>query len=93
MISDIGGRRPTPDRQPTQPAFGHAHDGRHPAPIDSKLSDQDIFELTEAVGKRGGSFEQALALALRRADPTNKRLILEQWPQLVTKFGPDGTLR
>ena len=54
---------------------------------------QDIFELTEAVGKRGGSFEQALALTLRRADPTNKRLILEQWPQLVTKFGPDGTLR
>ena len=93
MISDIGGRRPTPDRQPTQPAQRHAHDGRHPEPIDFTLSNQDIFELTEAVEKRGGSFEKALALALRRADPTNKRLILEQWPQLVTKFGPNGTLR
>ena len=44
MISDIGGRRPTPDRQPTQPAQRHAHDGRHPEPIDFTLSNQDIFE-------------------------------------------------
>jgi|ETNvirenome_6_85_1030632.scaffolds.fasta_scaffold104785_2 hypothetical protein len=89
-ISEAGGRRPTPDRQPPLP---DADQLRHPKPIDSKLSDQDIFDLTETALKRGGSFEQAMAHALRRADPTNKRLILETWPQLVSKFGPGGSLK
>ena len=86
-ISDTGGRRPTPDRQPTRPG---ADQLRHSEPIDSKLSDQAIFDLTEIALKKGGSFEQAMARAIREADPNNKRLILEQWPQLVAKYGPDG---
>tara|TARA_R100000458_G_scaffold52454_1_gene53981 strand:- start:143 stop:415 length:273 start_codon:yes stop_codon:yes gene_type:complete len=87
MISDIGGRRPTPDRQPTQPG---ADQHRHPEPIDRKLSDQEIFDLSEIALKKGGSFEQAMARAIREADPSNKRLILEQWPQLIDKYGPNG---
>ena len=88
-ISDTGGRRPTPDRRPTRPG---ADQLRHPEPIDSRLSDQDIFDLTETAFKRGGSFEKAIAQALRRADPINKRLILETWPGLIEKFGPKGSL-
>ncbi len=86
-ISDTGGRRPTPDRRPTRPG---ADQLRHPEPIDRKLSDQEIFDLSEIALRNGGSFEQAMARAIREADPNNKRLILEQWPQLVDKYGPDG---
>ncbi len=86
MISDTGGRRPTPDRQ-TNPA---GPDPRHSEPIDSKLTPQAIFDLTEAALKKGGSFEIALAKAIREGDPTNQRLILEQFPRLIDKYGPDG---
>ena len=86
-ISDTGGRRPTPDRRPTRPSADHT---RHHEPIDRKLSDQEIFNLSETALRNGGSFEQAMARAIREADPINRRLILEQWPQLVEKYGPDG---
>ena len=90
-LSDTGGRRPTPERRfLSRP---EADQPRHLKPIDSKLSDQAIFDLTEIALEKGGNFEKAMARAIREADPTNKALILEQWPQLIDKYGPEGWCR
>jgi hypothetical protein len=37
----------------------------------------------------GGSFVSAIAQALRYADPTNRQRLLDAFPELVAKYGPD----
>lgn len=39
---------------------------------------------------RGGSFCAAFAQTLRYADPCNRTRLLEAFPDLVEKYGPNG---
>ena len=38
----------------------------------------------------GGSFVGAIAQALRFADPVNRQRLLDAFPDLVQKYGPQG---
>ena len=37
----------------------------------------------------GGSFVSSIAQALRYADPNNRQRLLDAFPELVAKYGPD----
>jgi len=39
---------------------------------------------------RGGSFVAAIGAALRYADPVNRQRLLDAFPDLVEKYGPNG---
>ena len=91
MISEFSGsRRPTPDR-PTPLSSADLDDKPRVS-----ITDEEIFGITKVVleGGKAGSFERALAHAIRCGDPLNKRLLLEQFPRLIEKFHPTyGYLR
>lgn len=38
----------------------------------------------------GGSFVSSIAQALRFADPKNRQTLLDAFPDLVQKYGPQG---
>ena len=83
-MTETGSRRPTPDR-PT-PLSSADLDDR----LRVSITDEEIFGITKNIleGGKAGSFERALAHAIRCGDPLNKRLLLEQFPRLVEKFHP-----
>ena len=91
MISEFpGSRRPTPDR-PTPLSSADLDDKPRVS-----ITDEEIFQLTKIIleGGKAGSFERALAHAIRCGDALNKRLLLEQFPRLIDKFHPTyGYLR
>ena len=39
---------------------------------------------------KGGSFVSTLAQALRYADPNNRERLLNAFPELVQRYGPNG---
>ena len=52
------------------------------------MSDPDIFWTLQTACQFGGSFYQALGYAGIKADPSNKRRILDAFPELVATYGP-----
>ena len=51
------------------------------------MTDQDIYWTLATACQYGGSFYQALAYAGLKADPSNKRRILDAFPELVAAYG------
>ena len=47
-------------------------------------------ELVTRMETMGGSFISALGLALRYADPKNSQRLLDTFPDVVEKYGPNG---
>lgn len=47
-------------------------------------------ELVTRMETMGGSFISALGLALRYADPKNRQRLLDTFPDVVDKYGPNG---
>jgi len=56
------------------------------------MTDQDIYWTLAAACQYGGSFYQALGYAGLKADPGNKRRILDAFPELVATYGPRASL-
>lgn len=50
------------------------------------MDPQEFHNMTVAMRKYGGSFVNALAVALRYADPSNRDKILAAFPELVSKY-------
>lgn len=50
---------------------------------------EEFHQLTENMMK-GGSFVSTLAQALRYADPNNRERLLNAFPELVARYGPNG---
>lgn len=47
--------------------------------LPQNISDADIFHVTEAMIRYGGSFMSNLGRALRQADMENRRIIMANW--------------
>lgn len=54
-------------------------------------TDQQIHTLLTA-RRFGGNFIRFLATAGLFADPTNRALIFQHWPQLMQEYGPTSCL-
>lgn len=52
------------------------------------MNDSDIYWTFQAALQYGGGFYHALATAGVKADPNNKRRILEAFPELYATYGP-----
>lgn len=50
---------------------------------------EEFHQLTENMMK-GGSFVSTLAQALRYADPINRDRLLNAFPDVVERYGPNG---
>jgi hypothetical protein len=56
------------------------------------MSDRDIYWTLATACQYGGSFYQALALAGLKADPSNKRRIIDAFPEMVATYGTASKL-
>jgi len=54
------------------------------------MTHQDYFVLTETMIRYGGNFMQKLAEAIRAADSDNKQKIIDVYPDVVEKYGPNS---
>lgn len=54
------------------------------------MTPNEFTQLICCMEARGGSFVSALAQALRYADPTNRKRLLDAFPDIVQKYGPNG---
>lgn len=52
------------------------------------LSSQDYYILTETMRKYGGHFMSKLADTICVADSTNKKKLIDAFPEIVTTYGP-----
>jgi hypothetical protein len=56
------------------------------------MTDSDIYWTLATACQHGGSFYQALACAGIKADPSNRRRILDAFPELVATYGTASRL-
>ena len=54
------------------------------------LNDQELYATLECMEINGGNFAAQLVRAFKAADPANRRKILDTWPELFEKHGPNG---
>lgn len=59
--------------------------------IQNTMTPNQLTQMICLMESRGGSFVSALALALRYADPSNRARLLDAFPDIVKKYGPDST--
>lgn len=52
------------------------------------LNSQDYYILTETMRKYGGHFMSKLADAICVADSSNKKKLIDAFPEVVTTYGP-----
>jgi len=50
----------------------------------------ELHAMIARMDSYGGSFVSSIAQALRFADPTNRQRLLDAFPDLVQKYGPQG---
>lgn len=58
----------------------------------SEMTSAQQAQTNRAMAQFGGSFVDALARAWRLADATNGPRLMEAFPEIVSKYGPDGDL-
>jgi hypothetical protein len=58
----------------------------------SAMTDADIYWTFATAYQHGGSFYQALAHAGLKADPSNKRRILDAFPEFAATYGAASRL-
>ena len=58
--------------------------------IQLQHSDPTIYATVERIETFGGGFAAQLMAAFKKADPANRRKILDTWPELFEKHGPNG---
>lgn len=56
--------------------------------IFQKMNNQDYYILTETMRRYGGHFMSKLADAICVADLTNKKKLIDAFPEVVTTYGP-----
>lgn len=56
--------------------------------IFQKMTHQDYYILTETMRKYGGHFMSKLADAICVADSSNKKKLIDAFPEVVTTYGP-----
>lgn len=61
-------------------------------PLAIPMTDPDIYWTLATACQYGGSFYQALAYAGIKADPANKRRILDAFPEMVATYGTASRL-
>jgi len=54
------------------------------------MTPNELHQLICSMESKGGSFISALAQALRYADPTNRVRLINAFPDVVEKYGPNG---
>jgi 2-oxo-4-hydroxy-4-carboxy--5-ureidoimidazoline (OHCU) decarboxylase len=54
------------------------------------MTPTELTQLICTMETKGGSFVGALAQALRYADPANRKRLLDAFPDVVQKYGPNG---
>jgi hypothetical protein len=54
------------------------------------MTDIEIYEMTCRMEEYGGSFVVALAYAMRKADVTNKKRLIDAFPEYVNEYGPNS---
>tara|TARA_R100001082_G_scaffold82947_1_gene49736 strand:+ start:579 stop:866 length:288 start_codon:yes stop_codon:yes gene_type:complete len=90
MISDIGGRRPTPasyrSQSPSRPNGDNSNLSLSP------MNQSEVLNTFKTALNHGSSFESALGKAGVLADADNKALMLRTWPFLLQKYGPSTCL-
>jgi hypothetical protein len=52
------------------------------------MTPTETYQLTVRMETYGGKFVSALAVAIRYADPINKKKLLAAFPEIVIKYGP-----
>ena len=77
LLSDVGGRRPTPDL-PTVPKRILT------------MPDTEVLKTLRRALNYGGGFTAALAKAALLADEYNRAKILTEWPYLFNEYGPES---
>jgi len=60
--------------------------------MELNLSHEDYLILAETMSRYGGNFCIKLADAIRAADPTNKKKIVQAFPEIVEKYGRGSSL-
>ncbi len=90
MISDIGGRRPTPTAHNSQPPSRPKGDNSNLSV--SPMNQSEVLNTFKTALNHGSSFESALGKAGILADADNKALMLRTWPFLLQKYGPSTCL-
>ena len=53
------------------------------------MNSTQLHSMIALMEKYGGSFVTAIAQALRYADPANRQRLLNAFPDLVEKYGPN----
>jgi hypothetical protein len=54
------------------------------------MNSTELHAMIVCMDSYGGSFVSSIAQALRFADPTNRQRLLDAFPDLVQKYGPQG---
>ena len=90
MISDIGGRRPTPTAYSSQPP--RPMEGGNPTLSIGQMTGTEVLNIFKTAAHHGSGFQKRLAQAGILADPDNKALILRTWPFFVQTYGPGTAL-
>jgi 2-oxo-4-hydroxy-4-carboxy--5-ureidoimidazoline (OHCU) decarboxylase len=55
------------------------------------MTSTQLHAMITLMDQYGGSFVSAIAQALRYADPTNRKRLLDAFPDLVAKYGPSSS--
>jgi 2-oxo-4-hydroxy-4-carboxy--5-ureidoimidazoline (OHCU) decarboxylase len=54
------------------------------------MNSTELHAMIARMDSYGGSFVSSIAQALRFADPKNRQTLLDAFPDLVQKYGPDS---
>jgi hypothetical protein len=54
------------------------------------MNSTELHAMIARMDSYGGSFVSSIAQALRFADPKNRQRLLDAFPDLVQKYGPQG---
>jgi 2-oxo-4-hydroxy-4-carboxy--5-ureidoimidazoline (OHCU) decarboxylase len=54
------------------------------------MNSTELHAMIARMDSYGGSFVSSIAQALRFADPKNRQRLLDAFPDLVQKYGPDS---
>jgi len=54
------------------------------------MNPTELHAMIARMDTYGGSFVSSIAQALRFADPKNRQTLLDAFPDLVQKYGPQG---
>jgi 2-oxo-4-hydroxy-4-carboxy--5-ureidoimidazoline (OHCU) decarboxylase len=54
------------------------------------MNPAQFFAMTALMESHGGTFVSCISQALRYADPVNRQRLLDAFPDLVEKYGPNS---